>query len=432
MGLDANYPAVTMNDPNGHVTVYNQDHLPIGQLGPTPFESPSVNVTCKRKAWDDAYWYRLLNPEGWPFPADEAYVAADETHELNPGQPYPIPECASGARSRSARPRPRAYWRSVGWPRLPGGGASAGRWARPEAWSRRFWGVDLAKLLKVAEAAVDRGRVITDSRGPGALTSKGDRDMASEVDFAVEREVRAFLERETPEIGVLGEEEGGATDGTRWVLDPIDGTVNFVHGVPLWCISLGLIHEGRAVAGVIDHPALGTRYAAADGLGATCNGKPIRGSECTDLADALVAVGDYAVGPDAERINAERFALDAAPHPRVQRLRMIGTAATALTWTADRLLRRDDHVLQQALGHHGRRQPSAARPASPSWTSTARSADPSHAGPSLSRPASRATSGTDRLIICRCRRRRRTCCRGWRSCRGSSCRAAARAGPRCC
>ncbi|MEU4287090.1 hypothetical protein AB0E63_02615 [Kribbella sp. NPDC026596] len=96
MGLDANYPAVTMNDPNGHVTVYNEDHLPIGQLGPTPFESPSVNVTCKRKAWDDAYWYRLLSAEGWPFPAEEAYVAADETHELNPGQPYPIPECASG------------------------------------------------------------------------------------------------------------------------------------------------------------------------------------------------------------------------------------------------------------------------------------------------------------------------------------------------
>ena len=194
--------------------------------------------------------------------------------------------------------------------------------------------MDLAKLLKVAEAAVDRGRVITDSRGPGALTSKGDRDMASEVDFAVEREVRAFLERETPEIGVLGEEEGGATDGTRWVLDPVDGTVNFIHGVPLWGISLGLIYEGRAVAGVIDHPALGTRYAAAENLGATCNGKPIRGSECSDLTDALVAVGDYAVGPDAERVNAERFALTQRLYPRVQRLRMIGTAATALTWTA--------------------------------------------------------------------------------------------------
>jgi myo-inositol-1(or 4)-monophosphatase len=194
--------------------------------------------------------------------------------------------------------------------------------------------VDIAELLKVAEAAVDQGRVVTDSRGPGELTSKGDRDMASEVDFAVERAVRAFLERETPEIGVLGEEEGGATDGTRWVLDPIDGTVNFVHGVPLWGISLGLIHEGRTIAGVIDHPALGTRYAAGEGLGATCNGQPIRGSECTDLADALVAVGDYAVGPNAAGQNTERLALTELLYPRVQRIRMIGTAATALTWVA--------------------------------------------------------------------------------------------------
>jgi myo-inositol-1(or 4)-monophosphatase len=194
--------------------------------------------------------------------------------------------------------------------------------------------VDISELLKVAEAAVDQARTVTDTRAPGELTAKGDRDMASEVDFAVERVVRAFLERATPEIGVLGEEEGGATDGTRWVLDPIDGTVNFVHGAPLWGISLGLIHEGRAVLGVIDHPALGTRYAAAEGLGATCNGTPIRGSECSQLSDALVAVGDYAVGPDAESQNAERFALTQRLYPRVQRIRMIGTAATALTWTA--------------------------------------------------------------------------------------------------
>src|SRR3954454_21839935 len=96
MGLDANYPAVTMNDPNGHVTVFNEDHLPIGQLGPPPFESASVDVTCWRKAWEDEDWYRLLSAEGWPSPAKEAYVAVNETHELNPGQPYPIPECAPG------------------------------------------------------------------------------------------------------------------------------------------------------------------------------------------------------------------------------------------------------------------------------------------------------------------------------------------------
>jgi hypothetical protein len=104
MGLDANYPAVTMNNPNGSVTVYNQDHVPIGQLGPSPFRSPSVNVTCKLKQWDDAYWYRLLNPNGWSFPASSAYVSADETHELNPGMPYPIPECANvGCRRPAGR-----------------------------------------------------------------------------------------------------------------------------------------------------------------------------------------------------------------------------------------------------------------------------------------------------------------------------------------
>jgi myo-inositol-1(or 4)-monophosphatase len=194
--------------------------------------------------------------------------------------------------------------------------------------------VDLAKALKVAEAAVARGRAVTQSMAVGELTFKGDRVMASEVDFAVEREVRAFLERETPEIGILGEEEGGATDGTRWVLDPVDGTVNFVHGVPLWAISLGLIHEGRAVAGVIDHPALGSTFVGAEGLGATHNGTAIRGSRCERLDEALVAIGDYAIGPDAAAQNEERRELHQRLVPRVQRLRMIGTAATALTWTA--------------------------------------------------------------------------------------------------
>lgn len=102
MGLDANYPAVTMTNPNGSVTVYDQDHVPIGHLGPSPYHSPSVNVTCKLKHWDDAFWYRLLSPDGWSFPATIAYVSADETHELNPGQPYPVPACGSGGCRRRA------------------------------------------------------------------------------------------------------------------------------------------------------------------------------------------------------------------------------------------------------------------------------------------------------------------------------------------
>lgn|SRR5262245_3299198 len=108
MGLEANYPVVTMNDPNGHVIVYNQDHVPIGHLGPTPYPSgPSVNVICKIKKWDDIYWYRLMNPEGWEQPATSAYVSTEETHEPNPGKPWPIRECANGCRGRV---RPVATW----------------------------------------------------------------------------------------------------------------------------------------------------------------------------------------------------------------------------------------------------------------------------------------------------------------------------------
>ena len=94
MGLDANYPAVTMNDPAGHVTIVDQDRVPIGRLGPSPYESPSVNVVCRELKWDGASWYRLWNATAWSPTAREAYVPAAETHDLNPGQPYPIPDCS--------------------------------------------------------------------------------------------------------------------------------------------------------------------------------------------------------------------------------------------------------------------------------------------------------------------------------------------------
>jgi hypothetical protein len=94
MGLEANYPAVTMNDPQGHVTVVDQDFNPVGTLGPSPYESPSVNVVCRLVRPDGTYWYRLLNVSGFSTTASTGYVPAAETHELNPGQPYPIPDCS--------------------------------------------------------------------------------------------------------------------------------------------------------------------------------------------------------------------------------------------------------------------------------------------------------------------------------------------------
>ncbi|MBW4705057.1 inositol monophosphatase [Micromonospora sp. RL09-050-HVF-A] len=191
-------------------------------------------------------------------------------------------------------------------------------------------------MLPVAEEAVARAAEMMRHRSPGLLTAKGERDFASQLDYEIEREVRAFLQAATPEIGFLGEEDGvQATGEMQWVLDPIDGTANFVRGIPLCAVSLGLLHGDDAVLGVIETPFLGNRYAAARGNGATVDGKPIRVSDTSMLCDAVVAIGDYAVGSDAATKNRARLALTARLAETVQRVRMTGTAALDLAWLAE-------------------------------------------------------------------------------------------------
>jgi myo-inositol-1(or 4)-monophosphatase len=198
--------------------------------------------------------------------------------------------------------------------------------------------MDLPALLATANEAVSTASNLIRSRRPGALTAKGDRDMASEVDYAVEQELRSILAKATPEVGFLGEEEGrtaGRSDELLWVLDPVDGTVNFIHGIPLVAVSLGLVAGDQSILGVIDMPFMGTRYAAAEGLGATRDGKAIHGSRCERLGDAVVAIGDYAVGVNAAERNQTRLAMTAILAANVQRIRMLGTAATDLAWVAE-------------------------------------------------------------------------------------------------
>ncbi|WP_460362222.1 inositol monophosphatase family protein [Actinocorallia lasiicapitis] len=176
------------------------------------------------------------------------------------------------------------------------------------------------------------------TRVPGLVTSKGDRDMATEVDFAVERVIRAHLQRRTPAIAVLGEEEGisgGDSADLVWAIDPVDGTANFARGLPLCGVSLGLLHRDRAVLGVIDLPFLGARYSAASGTGAHLGDRRIHTSATSDLADAIVALGDYAVGPDAAERNRLRFAVTEALASHAQRVRMLGSIAVDLAWLAE-------------------------------------------------------------------------------------------------
>jgi myo-inositol-1(or 4)-monophosphatase len=191
-------------------------------------------------------------------------------------------------------------------------------------------------FLPVAQQAMDEARDYLCSHPPGSVSFKGDRDMASDVDLAIEHHIRGSLARATPNIGFMGEEEGsfGDTTGLVWALDPVDGTVNLLHNHPLVAISLALLDNNRPVLGVIDMPAFGCRYWAVQDHGAHRDGIPIAVGRTTRLSDALVAMGDYAVGHDANDRNASRVALTGRLASRVQRIRMHGSAAVDLAWLA--------------------------------------------------------------------------------------------------
>jgi myo-inositol-1(or 4)-monophosphatase len=151
------------------------------------------------------------------------------------------------------------------------------------------------------------------------------------------RQVRAFLADATPTVGFLGEEEGGASpsDGLMWTLDPVDGTANFANSISLCGVSLALLRDRRPVLGVIELPFLGNRYTAIEGQGAKVDGQPIQVSSVTSLHDAIVTVGDYAVGKDAERKNVPRFAIATSLAQRALRVRIFGSAAVDLAWLAE-------------------------------------------------------------------------------------------------
>jgi myo-inositol-1(or 4)-monophosphatase len=173
---------------------------------------------------------------------------------------------------------------------------------------------------------------------PGALTAKGDRDIVSEVDLAIERRLRAHLHEKTPAIGFLGEEDGMAEWGDGrlvWALDPIDGTVNFVRRVPLCAVSLALLDRDRPVLGVIELPFLRARYHATERGGAYANERQLRLGPSRALDEAIVSLGDFAVGTSSQARNQLRVEIARQLADRALRVRMLGSAAIDLAWVAE-------------------------------------------------------------------------------------------------
>jgi myo-inositol-1(or 4)-monophosphatase len=123
------------------------------------------------------------------------------------------------------------------------------------------------------------------------VETKSQQDYVSAADRAVEAFIRAELARAYPDDAMLGEETGGDVAERTWVVDPIDGTLNFVHGVHFWCVSIAWLEEGQRRIGAVYDPCPDELFVAARGAGATCNGVPIHVSGCDSLDRALLSLG---------------------------------------------------------------------------------------------------------------------------------------------
>src|SRR5262245_28807760 len=157
---------------------------------------------------------------------------------------------------------------------------------------------ELLDYLDAAQEAARRGAaVLEDWRTRFSVREKGRADLVTDADFAAQQATREYLLGRFPGHAFLGEEDGPnqprppAGAPPTWIVDPLDGTTNYVHDAPMYCVSVGLEVAGELVAGAIFDPRQREMFAAARGHGAMLNDRPIRTSTTNDLADALLSTG---------------------------------------------------------------------------------------------------------------------------------------------
>jgi myo-inositol-1(or 4)-monophosphatase len=188
--------------------------------------------------------------------------------------------------------------------------------------------VDTGALASLAlEVAAEAGRVLLHER-PRHIrvgTKSTPTDVVTEMDTRAERLLVERISAARPHDGFLGEEgaDRPGTSGVRWVLDPLDGTVNYLYELPVWAVSVAAEIDGAVVVGVVEVPVLAETYVAVLGGGVSRNGEPVRPSACTELGQALVATG---FGYDSAR-RAHQAQVVARILPRVRDIRRYGAAS---------------------------------------------------------------------------------------------------------
>jgi len=203
--------------------------------------------------------------------------------------------------------------------------------ARPDAMTDRLADELLAVARPLAESV---GRRLVESLASARTigTKSTSTDLVTEMDTWAEQRLTEGLLAARPDDGILGEEGAdiAGTSGVVWSIDPIDGTVNFVHGMPGFNVSMGARVDGETVAAVVVSPLHGDTFTATLGGGAARNDEPIRCSALTDLRRAVVGTG-FGYDPARRRRQADVLA---AVIPQVADVRRFGAAALDLCWVA--------------------------------------------------------------------------------------------------
>ncbi|GGX32014.1 inositol monophosphatase family protein [Streptomyces noursei] len=188
------------------------------------------------------------------------------------------------------------------------------------------------ELLELALEAAGRAATLLRDGRPAdlgvAATKTSPIDVVTEMDLASEKLITDFIGEHRPTDGFLGEEGAGSTgtSGVRWVIDPVDGTVNYLYGLPSWAVSIAAEKDGETVVGVVAAPMRGETFQAVRGRGAHLNGEPIHHRPAPPLSQALVGTGfGYLTERRAAQAEVVRTLL-----PQVRDIRRGGSAAIDL------------------------------------------------------------------------------------------------------
>lgn len=190
------------------------------------------------------------------------------------------------------------------------------------------------EFLEAAKvAALAAGQVLEEWAGKFTVSEKGPADLVTEADVAAQNAIVAVLQPRFPQHGFLGEEglrqAAGAGD-YRWIIDPLDGTTNYVHRFPYYAVSIALEQAGELVTGVIYDPSKREMFAALRGMGATLNDNPLRTSRFHRLRDAMV-IASFPPNAKADSLPLKRF-LHVINH--AQTVHRSGSAALNLAYVA--------------------------------------------------------------------------------------------------